>query len=62
MEEIKYEIWCKSNDKIFWCKTIYQKWGEEIIPFKRRAKRVFKKYVEENQNENRKFYLIKDCE
>lgn len=61
---MKYSIYCKStlNEKesMFWCKSIYQKWNEEDTPFRRRAKRIFKKYEEQNKKEYRKFYLIEE--
>ena len=60
----EYQIWCKSTinneEKMFWCKSIYQKWDEEDYPYKRRAKRIFKLYSESNKAENRKFYLLEE--
>lgn len=62
----KFEIWCKSTNgtetKMFWCKTIYQKWGEEDLSFIRRSKREYKKYAEKNAAKHRKFYLLSDQE
>lgn len=63
METTRFEIWCKSKDDtgkdvMILCKIIYQKWNEELLPLKRRAKRIFKKYESKNQKEGRKFYLL----
>lgn len=62
--EKRFSIYCKNemaeNKDLYWCKTIYQKWDEENYPFKRRAKRIFKKYVEEHKNETRQFFLIEE--
>lgn len=66
---MEYKIYCKSttkdiyrnpDERLFWCITIYQKWDEEDLAYKRRAKRVFKKYCEKNAAEHRKFFLIED--
>lgn len=62
--EKKFSIYCKNeiaeNKELYWCKTIYQKWGEKDYSFSRRAKRIFKKYVEENKNKTRQFFLIEE--
>lgn len=62
MEKI-FEIWCRTtndrNEKVmFWCKSIYQRWSEEDLAFRRRAKRTFNKYLKEHQKEGREFHLI----
>lgn len=61
---MKYSIYVRKEGikDIFWVKAIYQKWCEEDTPYKRRAKREFKKFQEQHKQEGRTFILIDEEE
>lgn len=57
---MKYSIYLRSSfsKSYIWVKTIYQKWDEDDIPYKRRVKRTFKKWAEKHPDS--KYILVEE--